>query len=521
MTPDPDRTPVIVAVGQTESRDLTLGPLELAEIAARKALDAAPGLAAAIERVTMIRVLSHRAGSAPATAIAEALRLTPKVKETTTVGGNTPQAMVERAASEIARGQLSATLIVGAEAVRSGRLKPAGTPPATAPPATPPTGPAATPPAPAPPDPVFGDDSQDLSDEERMAGLLIPVHVYPLFESVLAARAGRDPAEQRQFIGRLMAPFTEVAAAHPHAWFNLPQTPEDLATVNAENRLVAEPYVKRVVAFLGGAQAAALVVTSLSVARRLGLDDGALFVWSAASAREVWYPVARPALWHSAGVEAAGTAALDAAGVGVGDVSAFDLYSCFPSAVQIAAASLGLAIDVERPSDIRRLTVTGGLPYFGGPGNNYTTHAIATLFERFRSEGDPSAIGLVTAVGWYLTKHAVGVYGAAAREGGFVAADTAHAQERIDASALATVPAAEAVSSLATVDASTVMYDREGSPVAAPVIATLDDGRRVAALAGDGEAEAAAGTCLVGARVHVEAPAGAQAAPHYRVVHES
>jgi len=514
VTLDPDRTPVIVAVGQTESRELTLGPLELAEIAARQALEAAPGLPAAIERLTVVNILSHRAGQAPATAIAQALGLR-VTRETTNVGGNTPQAMVERAAGEIARGELSATLIVGAEAVRSGRLK--GARPAAPPAALTATAPGAT----APPDPVFGSDPQDLSDEERMAGLIIPVHVYPLFESALAARAGRDPTAQRQFIGRLMAPFTEVAARHPHAWFKEAQSSEDLATVSPSNRLVAEPYVKRVVAFLGGAQAAALVVTSLTVARSLGLDDGALFVWSAASAKEVWYPMARPELWRSLGIEAAGSAALAAAGIGVGDISAFDLYSCFPSAVQIAAASLGLPIDVDRPEEIRRLTVTGGLPYFGGPGNNYTMHAIATLFDRFRADGDPAAAGLVTAVGWYLTKHAVGVYGTSPKAGGFLVGDTTAAQEQIDTSALPRVEMADGVSSLATVDASTVLYDREGEPVAAPVIATLDDGRRVAAAAGDGEAKAVAGTFLVGARVHVEAAPGEQNAPRYRLVDES
>jgi hypothetical protein len=31
--------------------------------------------------------------------------------------------------------------------------------------------------------------------------------------------------------------------------------------------------------------------------------------------------------------------------------------------------------------DTRPLTVTGGLPWFGGPGNNYSTHAIATMME--------------------------------------------------------------------------------------------------------------------------------------------
>jgi acetyl-CoA C-acetyltransferase len=514
---DPDRTPVVVAVGQTESRDLVLGPLELAEQAATEALAAAPALGKAIERVTLVNILARRAGIAPASRLVEALGLGEVARETTSIGGNTPQAMVERAAADIALGRLSATLIVGAEAVRSGRLRGAGTPS---------TGGAAPSTAEAPeastPDPVVGEDRQDLSDEERMAGVFIPVQVYPWFESVLAARAGRTPGEQRDYIGRLMAPFTEVAAAHPHAWFQEARTPQQLAAISPENRLVAEPYLKTMVAFLGGAQAAAIVVTSLTVAKSLGLDDGAMFVWSAASANEVWYPVQRPDLGAAAGLAAAAAAALRTAAIGVDDVSDFDLYSCFPSAVQIAANSLGLRLDVERPDTIRHLTVTGGLPYFGGPGNNYCTHAIASMFDVLRagagSGGSGARLGLVTGVGWYLTKHAVGVYGSQPPPQPYRPTDTSQEQDSIDASALPFVRAGEELAAAATVDASTVLYDREGHAVAAPVVATLDDGRRLSAAAADGVAESAAGRFLVGARIHLQRASGAEVAPTYRLI---
>ena len=55
-----------------------------------------------------------------------------------------------------------------------------------------------------------------------------------------------------------------------------------------------------------------------------------------------------------------------------------------------------------------------GLPYHGGPGNNYSTHAIACMVERLRAR--PGASGVVTGVGWYLTKHSVGVYSSAPAE---------------------------------------------------------------------------------------------------------
>ena len=101
------------------------------------------------------------------------------------------------------------------------------------------------------------------------------------------------------------------------------------------------------------------------------------------------------------GIRIAGARCLELAGVTTKNLDHVDLYSCFPVAVQVAAAELGL--DERRP-----LTVTGGLTFGGGPLNNYVMHSIARMAEVLR--GDRDARGLVTANGGYLTKHAFGVY---------------------------------------------------------------------------------------------------------------
>jgi acetyl-CoA C-acetyltransferase len=479
---DAERTPVVIASGQTLERDAYVTPLDLAERAASIALDTGHhgggALRDRIERVSVVNMLSP-GGPSPASILASRLGLRGATRsETTTVGGNTPQWLVTRAARDIAAGDLSgATLILGAETMRSARAKPTFPPPADG----------------VAPDRIVGEDRPGIGPAETAVGVLAPAHLYPLFESVLAARAGRSFAEQRAFLGRLLAPFTEVAAKHPHAWFTEPRTAEDLGEPSPSNRLVTEPYTKLMNAFLGGDQAAAIVVTSLAVARELGVADGAVFVWSGADAIDVWFPSARPDLGASPGIAAAGRAALDAAGATVEDVAAFDLYSCFPSAVQMGAAALGLALD-----DARGLTVTGGLPYFGGPGNNYTTHAIATMVDRLRAE---PGTGLVTGLGWYVTKHSVGVYGSTPPPNGFRAGDTSDVQRAIDASALDVV-VGEVLDHGATVDASTVIYTPTGDVQSAPAIATLDDGRRVVATAAPDD-RAAAAENLVGRRVHV------------------
>jgi len=265
--------------------------------------------------------------------------------------------------------------------------------------------------------------------------------------------------------------------------------------------LVAEPYPKRMCAFLHVDQGAAVLVTSLAAARAAGVADRAVYCWSGAEATDVWFPSARPDPGSSAGLGAAVSAATAAARLGVDDIGAFDVYSCFPCAVEMAVEALGIT-----GTDTRGLTVTGGLPYFGGPGNNYSLHAIATMVERLRERG---GTGFVSALGWYATKHSVGIYGAAPPQGGWRRGDTGEAQRVIDASAVAVATEAQGP---AVVVASTVTVAPDGSVSAAPVIARLADGRNIAAAAAPTELAGLAGRNLVGELVDVSGRP-----PRYRV----
>ena len=87
----------------------------------------------------------------------------------------------------------------------------------------------------------------------------------------------------------------------------------------------------------------------------------------------------------------------------IADIELLDLYSCFPIAVLCACDALGIRYDTERD-----LTVTGGLPFFGGPGNNYSLHAIAETHRLLCDK--PGSYGLVAANGGYLSKQSVGIY---------------------------------------------------------------------------------------------------------------
>ncbi len=489
--PNPDRIPVVIATGQAIERYAVVSVIDVAARAAEAALAEVPALRSRINQVSVVNMLSN-AGPSPAGRLARRLGLAPARTEVSTIGGSSPQWLVNRAATAIAAGEVDAVLIAGAEALRSAKAS-GGTSRGA------PSGERDADDALAP-DVVVGDTRSGIGPVEMAAGLGAPVDVYALFESVIARRAGHSLAEHRHAMAQWLCRFTDVAAANPYAWFPHARTATELATVSSDNRLVSEPYPKRMCAVLSVDQGAAIVVTSLGAAQRAGVADRAVFCLAGAAANDVWFPSARPDPGSSPAIKAAARSALAAAGMGIDDIGLIDLYSCFPCAVAMAAAAMGIELD-----DSRGLTVTGGLPYFGGPGNNYTLHAIATMVERIRAQGGS---GLVSGLGWYATKHAVGVYGSTPPTA-FRTGDTTDVQRDIDASALEVAEVAEGP---AVVVAATVAMGPGASVMAAPIIARLPDGRHMAAAAADTELSGLAGRNLVGKAVTVSGQP-----PRYRV----
>ena len=462
------RTPVLVGVGEfTHRADEVVDPIDLAVEAARRAFDdtGVGAVASAIDTVATPGILLI-ARDQPATRIADALHLDARRRISCPVGGNTPQYLVEVLGADISSGSIDAALIVGAESGASARRRRSGS-------ALP------DPPAVGRGDESLGDARPGLSAAEHAAGLRWPHEVYPVFESAIAARAGRTLAEQRIWLGQVMAPFTEEAARHPdRAWFPVARTPDTLSTETSTNRMVCEPYTKLLNSILTVDMAAAFVLMAAEVADGLGIDrDRWVFPWAAATCNDVYFPVQRPDLSRSAGVRAAGDAVLGASGLSIDDLAWFDLYSCFPAAVQAAADALGI-----EALDPRGLTVTGGLPYHGGPGNNYVTHSIVAMARRCREQVD--GIGLISGLGWYITKHSIGLWSATPPPHGFQTPDTAAAQAAIDSTALDVIAPQDA-SGEAVIEGYTIVHDRESGPAEVPVFARLADGRRVAARSRD------------------------------------
>ncbi len=487
MGTDPERVPVVVGIGQSIERDAIVSVALLAERAVREAEKDAPGVLPKVERISFVAPSFSRSSAAPASELAARLGLGNAACEVSTAGGNSPQWLMNRACAEIAAGRLRTTLLCGAEATRSLRL--------------------AEPDADflrlsgaeaenddRPADPVVGTPLAGLVEAAEIeARLLRPADIYPVFESARAARSGAAPAQWRERLAVFLARGSAIAAANPMAWFQTAYSPAQIATPSASNRLTAEPYTKRMNSFAQVDLGSALLVTNLAAARALGLQDRCVFAWAGASNRDV-APARRPVLDASPAIRAAGRASLAAAGLGLDAIDCFDLYSCFPIAVEVGAGEIGLSLD-----DPRGWTLTGGMSFFGGPGNNYTSHGIAAAVLRLRERG---GIAYVSGNGGFLSKHSIGIYAARPREQGaaFVLADTDREQQAIDAAALPVTLEAEG---RARVVGGTVVYGRDGGVEAAPIIAELADGRRVVARAAPERLASLAGRSVVGETVEV------------------
>jgi acetyl-CoA C-acetyltransferase len=241
-------------------------------------------------------------------------------------------------------------------------------------------------------------------------------------------------------------------------------------TVTAENRYVGFPYTKRMNSMLGVNQAAAVLLMSDAMADRLGIArEKRVYLHGCADAKDHWYVLNRVNYHSSPAIRLCGQTALAMAGRSLSDMACFDLYSCFPSAVQIGRDMLG--VDEEDP---RSLTVTGGLPYFGGAGNNYVMHAIAAMIDRLRAV--PGAFGLVTGNSFYLSKHSVGIYSTTPLQVPWRCTPPERLQAQIDAMEKPEIepqPAGGAV-----VETYTVLFGRDGQPTRGLVIARTGNGRR-------------------------------------------
>ena len=461
MSLDP-RTPVLVGGGQLNEREGAREPAALiADAATRAAAEAgSTRLLELVDSVRIVGLLSWRYRD-PGALVGAWIGATPRHTGYTGSGGSTPQVLVNQAAEDIAAGRCDVVLIGGAESwrtrttLRARGVRPHWTVQDESVPAA----------------PMLVPEVPMRSESERRAGLDRPAYIYPLFEQALRLSAGRSMDKHREVIGELWSRFSQVAATNPYAWTQRAYTGSEIITPGERNRWVASPYTKLLNSNNMVEQGAAVLLCSVEVARRLGIPrENWVFPQAGTEAHDTYDIAERAALDRSPAIRHASARALELAGIGLDDIAHIDVYSCFPSAVQVAAHEIGLPTDdPERP-----LTVTGGLTFAGGPWNNYSTHAIATLATRLRQS--PGSYGLLTANGGYLTKHAFGVYRTEPPRAGFRRVDV---QDSVDREP--TVRAHPDYAGPAVSESWTVVYARSGEPELGFLSARTPDGGRTLA----------------------------------------
>jgi acetyl-CoA C-acetyltransferase len=353
-----------------------------------------PAIASRIDELAVVRSLSWHYDDLPG-AIAAELGLPPGARQLSGMSGTGPQRFVCDAAEKILTGERQAVLVTGAEALATRRRarkegRELHWPKATGKPEFP-----------------FEDPSHpsELSHNIRQAYV-----TFAILDSARRAHLGISPEANRAQEAAMMARLSERAAENPFAWFRKAHTADSLFNLTDRDRMVASPFTRNTMAFMDVDMAAAVLVTSHALADELDIPARQrIYLHGWGYAKEPPYIAQRNELFRSPAMRAASEQALAMAGVTAGQIEFLDLYSCFASNVNFSRDVLGIADDDPRP-----LTVTGGLPYFGGPGNNYTTHSITTMVERLR--GHPGSRGLVTGVGMHMTNHSFAIYSSSPRE---------------------------------------------------------------------------------------------------------
>jgi acetyl-CoA C-acetyltransferase len=382
-----DRIPVIVGVGEIVDRPKEIAkglePLSLLEEALKRAeAESGAKLLGEIGSLDVVSFLSWRYRD-PEQLLAKRLGITPAHCYYGPVGGESPIRYLHEAAQRISRGECVVAAVCGAEAQSTAtKAERAGI--------TPPWTPFA----------------HDVEEPKRGAafqkplavklGVFRPITVYPLYESATSAHWGQSPREALAESGALWSTYSRVASENPNSWLKKRFSPQEITTPTADNRLIAWPYTKLMVANPTVNMGAALLLTSLAKARAAGIsEDRLIYPIGGASAEEPRDYLLRDQFYESHPQNAVLQAAMDLTGGDGKTFDAIELYSCFPCVPKMARRTLGLGSDVQP-------TVTGGLTFFGAPLNTYMTHAACAMVRTMRRG---AKLGLLYGQGGFVTKH--------------------------------------------------------------------------------------------------------------------
>ncbi len=473
-------TPVLVGCGQvTQKIDNPKDakePLELMNESSILAIEdtTVNDLVKKIDTVMTVRFIFDSGGgrrppfsiySNPPKSLADRLGIVDAKTYCGPTGGNTPQYLINILSEQITSGETEIALLSGAECfstqrkasrlgIKTGWGEDAGG------------------------DRIdLGFERAGGTENERKHGIIFPVSVYPLFENAIREKKDHSIEQHLDYLGKMFEPFTKVASNHPNAWFPTFRSAEEISKVSENNRFIGFPYTKYMNAIMEVDQSASIIIMSEEKANEFSIPENKrVYLHGCADINEVWNVTERPELHSSKAIRLMGKKALEMANWNIDDIDLFDLYSCFPSMVELGREALEITSNTKIP-----LTVTGGLPYFGGAGNNYVTHSVATMMEELRK--DNNLKGLCTSNGWYATKHGIGLYSCTPFEGDWVREQPSEYQKVIDE--LERPEVDESPNGKGTIETYTVANGREGPQMGIVIGRLKQNNNRFIAIATD------------------------------------
>jgi acetyl-CoA C-acetyltransferase len=454
------RVPVIVGAGEVTDRPVDpaqgLEPMALMAEAMRRAeADAGASLLPRLDALDFVHEVSWPYAD-PLGLLCEALGVAPRHRHYGPVGGETPVRFLHEAAERIARGESAVAAVCGgesqhtvAQAERRGVALPWTSRDPNAKPRT----------------------REYLAEVVRRHGIDMPIRVYPLYENATQHAWGLTPQQGQAESARLWSAYAEVAARNPGSWIPRRVAPEEIATASPGNRMIAWPYPKLMTANPLVNQGAAVLLTSLEVARGAGIPEHRLVpLQGGAAAGEPRDYMQRDRFDRSHAMEAVLETAVEMAGGDAGRFACREFYSCFPCVPKMARRALGLPEDAVP-------TVAGGLTFHGAPLNNYMLHAACAMVRALR-DAAPGALGLLYGQGGFVTNHRTLVLGGEAGAAPLVSQDR---QAEADGRRGPVPPTVEGRSGEATVETHTVVFRGDGMPDFGAVVLRLPDGARTMA----------------------------------------
>jgi acetyl-CoA C-acetyltransferase len=460
-----DRIPVIIGVGQFNDRECVHDSLGLMVEALKKAdADAGGGWISRLDSIAVVAQISFGNLGNCAQHLADHFGITPAhIEQTPHPTGESPTQLLNEAANRIGAGEISVAAIVGGEALRTAAQRAAAQ-----------RGDGSKP-------NVFADAAKATRPQqvatagsiEHLAqyGLIIPTDVYPLYENATRAAWGQTLAEAQAESGEIWAGMSRVAADNPNAWIQTPLPPAAITSPEADNRPIAFPYQKRMVANSSVNQGAAFIVTNLALARAAGIaEDKIIHVGMGAAAHTPHNLLKRDQYASSAAIDVTLEQALARNGLTTADLTDVELYSCFPCIPKMARRVIGWPVD-------KPITAFGGLTFGGGPVGNYMSHAVASMVDKLRRD---KGTALLFANGGYAThNHAIVISSVPLPNVVFPHSFDCNEEAK---TRRASVPDVDGeYEGQATIETYTVFYKRDGSPRVGTVVARTPEGKRVLA----------------------------------------